>query len=176
MKRFFVFLLVVFSGLGLYSCAPASPEKNFDVAVLNSNVLVGFAGEGMWRELQSPSMKMGKSKDEVLAMQRQEVVDAKIKFAEENLSKLNGLVPTGDAKEIIQTSVALHQYILPVYRNEYTALAKQLDGGASPAAVEKQAQQIHDKYFAGFETLYRQLIANGKRYAQQHNIAVNWAM
>lgn len=39
-------------------CNSVTPEKCFDIAVLNSNMLVGFANEGQIRELESPSVKM----------------------------------------------------------------------------------------------------------------------
>lgn len=121
-------------------------------------------------------MKMGKTKDEVLPMQRSEVIDDKIKFTEENLNKLQSLSQNGDNKDIVQASLALHQYILPVYKTEYTQLAKAFDGGASKEQAAQQAQAIHDKYYPKFETLYNQLIGCGKAYAEKHHIDVRWAM
>lgn len=158
------------------SCQTATPEKSFDVAVLNSNMLVGFANDGFWRELESPSVKMGKSKDEIIPMQRSEVIDAKVKFVEENLDKLKTLGQTDDNKEIVQASLALYQFVLPVYKNEYAQVAKALDGGASKETAAQEATAIHDKYAAKFESLYNALINNGKLYAEKHHIDVKWAM
>lgn len=158
------------------ACNRPSTEKAFDVAVLNTNMIVGFANSGMERELESPSMKMGKTKDEVIQMKREEVVAAKLKFVEENYEKLKGFSQTDDTKNIIQQSLALHEFMLPVYKNEYTKLATLYDSGAPKEAIDNLKQSIQEKYFPTFEKLYGQLISSGKLYAKQHNIDVRWAM
>jgi hypothetical protein len=167
------FLLLVCAAL--FSCQSATPEKCFDVAVLNSNMVVGFANDGLWRQLESPSMKMGKTKDEIVPMPRADVISDKIKFSEETLDKVKSLSQNEDNKDIIQASLAMHQYILPVYKREYTQLAKSFDGGAPKEKTIEQAQAIHDKYFTNFETLYNTLISSGKLYAAKHHIDVKWA-
>lgn len=173
----FLFRLLLFcAGLCLVSCQPATPEKSFDVAVLNTNMLVGFANDGLWRELQSPAMKMGKTKDDVVPMPRSEVIAGKLKFAEENLEKIQALGEGADARDIVQSSLALHRYIIPVYKNEYTQLAKLMDSGAPKAQIDAETQAIQEKYFPKFEALYGQLIAHGKAYAQKHNLNVKWLL
>jgi len=54
-------------------------------------------------------------------MSRSDVVQAKVDFVETNLKKLKGLKETEDQKEMVQASLALHEYILPVYKTEPTA-------------------------------------------------------
>ena len=159
----------------LSSCGSQSPEKSFDIAVLNSNLLVGFANRGMTMELENPSAKMGKTKDEILPMNRNEVVDAKIKFVQENYDKLKSFSQDGDAKDMIQKSMALHEFILPVYNKEYRQLAKLYDGNAPKEEIEKYQASIHDQFYPKFESLYGELIASGKVYAKNHNIDVHWA-
>jgi len=112
-------------------CNSVTPEKCFDIAVLNSNMLVGFANEGQIRELESPSVKMSENGNGTVAMSRSDVVQAKVDFVETNLKKLKGLKETEDQKEMVQASLALHEYILPVYKTEYQQLAKLYDEGSS---------------------------------------------
>jgi len=156
------------------SCNRPTPEKAFDVAVLNSNMIVGFANTGMERELQSPSAKMGATKDEIVTMKRSEVVESKLKFLEENYEKLKDFAQTDDTKEIIRKSLALHEMIIPVYKNEYMQLAKLYDSNASESEIEKLSKSIRDKYFLKFESAYNQLISSGKSYAKEHSIEVRW--
>jgi hypothetical protein len=139
-------------------------------------MIIGFANNGMERDLESPSIKMGKTKDEMISMTRKEVVENKLKFVEENYYKLKGFTQTDDTKNIIQMSLALHELILPVYKNEYAHLAKLYDSNASKNEIEELKKSIHDQYFLKFETLYNQLISSGKLYAKEHNIEVRWAM
>ncbi len=160
----------------LFSACTATPEKYFDMAVLNSNRIVGFASEGQARDLESPSVKMGKDKNDILVMERKEVITDKIQFVEEALGNLRDMKQTDDNKEIMQASIALYEFILPVYKNEYMELARSYDEADPKEQIEKQTQSIHDKYFEQFELLYHKLIGHGQVYAQKHKIEVHWNM
>jgi hypothetical protein len=51
--------LFIFASAILYtSCNSLSPEKTFEIAVLNSNMIVGFASDRLSSELESPSVKL----------------------------------------------------------------------------------------------------------------------
>ncbi|HUC80039.1 MAG TPA: hypothetical protein VMR70_03950 [Flavisolibacter sp.] len=158
------------------ACNQPSAEKAFDVAVLNTNMIVGFAHTGMERALESPSAKMGKTKDEVVQMKREEVVDDKRKFAEANYEKLKAFSQTDETKDIIQKSIALHELVLPVYKNEYMQLAKLYDSHAAEHEVEKVKKAIHNQYFLKFEAAYNELINSGQLYAKKHGIEVRWEL
>jgi hypothetical protein len=177
MKRSLLFhtLFVCLSGGILGSCNFTSPEKNFDIAVLNSNMLVGFAGDGQLREIESPSVRMVENSNQTVPIPRAEIVEGKISFVESNLAKLKDLRETPDNVEILQSSIALHEYILPVYKNEYLQLAKMYDQKATKEQIEAYAAAIHDKYYAEFDRRYNRLINAGKQYASRHDIKVNWA-
>jgi hypothetical protein len=152
----------------------ATPEECFGIAVLNSNLLVGFAGEGQLSELESPTIKMGKTKDEFAPMKRKEVIDAKIAFIEEAFEKIKDLQETTDTKDIRQASLALYEYVLPIYKTEYVALAKMYDEGALKEQTKTAGRAISDKHYPRFEELYNRLISSGKLYAEKNNIKVNW--
>jgi len=175
LKRVFAFLLTGCLSLFIVSCNTASPEKYFGLAVLTSNTLVGFANEGLIRELDFATVQMiDGDKDKSAPMKRIEIINSKIEYLEPNLGKIKQLKETDDAKDILQASLALNEYVLPVYKNEYIQLAKLYDNGTSKEQVESYANAIHDKYFAGFTERYDKLIAAGKIYAKKHNINVNW--
>lgn len=176
MKSFSFPLIILSLCCFLAACNRPTAGKAFDVAVLNSNMLIGFANGGMERDLESPSVKMGATKDEIIPMQRSEVVQSKLKFVEGNYEKLKGFTQTDDAKDIIQKSLALHELILPVYKNEYMQLAKLYDSNAPKSEVEKLRKTIHDQYFLKFEAAYNALINSGKLYAKEHGIEVRWVM
>lgn len=174
-KTRFFFLCILFSCYLLSACNTPSPENYFDIAVLNISMLHGFAGDGFNRELESPSVKATGNKGQYAPMPRKEVVDTKIQFLQSNFEKLKKLKETPDTKDILQNSLALHEYVLPVYKGEYVQLAKLYDEGDSKEAIQANTQSIHDKYSAHFEDLYNKLISSGKVYAERHQIKVNWA-
>jgi hypothetical protein len=172
------FILLSFSAV-MYcvftGCNSASPEKYFDVAVLSANSMQGFAGEGMWRELESPSVKMIDGDiNKSTPMKRKEIVDSKIESIEPNLEELEQLKETGDTKDILQAAIALHKYVLPVYKNEYQQLAKLYDENAAKETIQAYTRSIYDKYFSTFAALHDKLTAAGKVYAEKHKIKVNW--
>ncbi|MET0464537.1 MAG: hypothetical protein ABW007_15335 [Chitinophagaceae bacterium] len=175
MKKF-IFTAFAFSALILFSgCEDATPERYFDLAVLNSNLLVGFANDGFQRELDQPSMMLVEgTRDSARPMKRKDVVNDKIRFVEDNLAKLKDLKETTDTKDILQASIKLHEFILPVYKNEYQTLAVLYDDGAHHDTIRTAAGVIHNKYSAGFEEKYNSLISSGKDFATKHKITVNW--
>jgi hypothetical protein len=173
-KRLTVAIIFFYCCLVNTGCNTAGPEKYFDLAVLNSNMLVGFANAGQLRELESPSVKLAENSSQPVAMKRNEIIEQKIKFIETNLEKLKELKVTPDTKDMLQTSLALHEYILPVYKMEYGQLAKLYDEGASNEKIQLQAQTINDKYYSHFNELYTKLISIGKLYAERNSIKVNW--
>jgi len=159
----------------LASCDTATPQKYFEVAVLNCNLMHGFAGRGLASELESPSVKLADAgSGATVPMKRKEIIDGKIQFLEANLNKVKGLKQTDDTREMLEASVALHEYVLPVYKNEYEELAKLYDEGAAPERIQSMLSSIETKYRDGFATRFDRLTAAGKPYAERHHINVKW--
>ncbi len=175
MKKSLLILLSLPTLILFPGCGDASPERYFDLAVLNSNLIVGFASDGFQRELDQPTVMLVEgTRDSARPMKRTDVVNDKIRFVEENLSKLKKLKQTPDTQDILRASIQLHEFILPVYKNEYQALAHLYDDGANVDIIRNTANAIHDKYSADFEERYNSLISSGKNFATKHKIAVNW--
>ncbi len=49
MRKIVLLLLILFCVNTFFSCNKATPNEIFSIAVLNANMLHGFAGEGMNR-------------------------------------------------------------------------------------------------------------------------------
>jgi hypothetical protein len=158
----------------LVACNSSSPENTFGIAALNCNLLYGFAGSyELKRDLATPQEKLVDEKTMKMApMKRTEVVKDKLTNVEENYEKVKGLTVTGDNKEMLAASTALHEFVLPVYKNEYAALAALYDENAPAEKTEAAAKNITDKYAAKFEELYNAVIKTGTAYAEKHGIPV----
>jgi hypothetical protein len=157
----------------LVSCEMPTPENYFDRAVLNCNIMHGFAGSGLRRQLESPSVKLG-ANHQTVPMARKEVIDNTITSLETNFEKVKKLKETDDARDILRASVALYEYVLPIYKTEYQQLAKLYDERAPREQIDSLAQTIETKYRPGFAKLFDRLTAAGKPYAARHEIKVNW--
>lgn len=175
MRKFISLLIFISCCCFFISCNSASPEKYFSVAVLNANLMHGFAGDGMHRQLESPSAKMvGNDPNKTEPMKRKEVIDSKIQSLEDGLEKVKQLKETEDTKDILQASLALYNYVLPVFKNEYTQLAKLYDDGASAQEIQSFSQSISDKHYSKFAELHDKLTNAGKSFAGRHNLNVRW--
>ena len=151
----------------------ATPENYFDIAVLSCNVMHGFAGRGLERRLESPSTRLTKAGEEV-AVKRKEIIDAEIQNLEGYFAKLKRFKQTDDNRDMLQASLALYEYVLPVYQNEYQQLAKLYDEGAPQEQIDTLRWSIETKYRPGFETRFDRVTAAGKPYAARHHINVKW--
>jgi len=159
--------------MALTACEQTTPEQYFARAVLNSNLLYGFAGSGMQRQLASPSVKLTDDKTGASApMKRAEVLKNKLDSLQSNFEKVKALSSNAETKDMIKASLALYEFALPVYRNEYQELAALYDDGAAAEKIATLEKSIADKYAAKFQELHGELITVGKTYAAKHNIKV----
>lgn len=177
MKKYLLPPLLFFYCILFTGCNTASPEKYFDVAVLNCNTIAEFGNGSFERELESPSVKLAEgSTTQTVTMKRSEVVDDKIQIIESHFQEVKELKQTDDTKDIIQSSLALHEFVLPIFKNEYRQLAGLFDQGASKEETQSMAKAIYDKYSSRYNTLYDAVTNAGKAYATKHNIKVNWGI
>jgi len=158
----------------LTACTSGTPENYFDIAVLNCNTIHGFAGDGIRRELDDPTVRLVAGINQTEPMKRKEIVDQKIRLIEANLQKVRQMKPTDDTKQMLDASRILNEYVLDVYKNEYSKLASLYDTGASAEEIESLEQSIEKKYSFTYVELFENLIATAKPYAEKHHIQVNW--
>lgn len=173
MKKTLPLFLVFGFTLVLVSCGNPPPDQLFARVVLNTNLLFGFAGSGMQRELASPSVKLVDEKTMATApMKRAEVVKTKLETVETNFEKVKALSSNEENKEMLNAAIALYEFVIPVYKNEYAQLAKLYDDGAPADQIAALEKTIQEKYGARFEELYNAVGTTGKAYAAKHNIPV----
>ena len=171
MKNRLLLFLVYCLAFVLASCGNPPPDQLFARVVLNTNLLFGFAGSGMQRELASPSVKLTDEKTMATApMKRAEVVQTKLETVEANFEKVKAISSDEETKAMLDAAIALYEFVIPVYKNEYTQLAKLYDEGASADQIAALEKTIQEKYGARFEELYTAVGTTGKAYAAKHNI------
>lgn len=171
MKKTIASLLVLCWSFLLTACNTATPENYFDRAVLNTNLFNDFATEQFTNMLVAYTVKHEGVQQNVTAA---EVIETKVLSIEKALKDVKALQETDETKEMLQTSIALHEYVLPVYKNEYKALAKLCDDGAAKEDIAAKGQEISSKYAQQFDALSEKLTSLGKVYAKAHNINVTW--
>jgi hypothetical protein len=174
-RRFSSPLIAVVLSLVLASCNNASPENYFDEAVLNVNLITPFGGLAAFSSLAHPSVKLVPgTKDQTTSMTRKEIVEDQIQRVEANLTKIKALPDGEETRDLVQTSIKLHEFVLPVYKTEYRQLAKLYDEGGSQQERMATAREIDAQYLAGYQALFNRLVELGKAYAEKHHIKVEW--
>ena len=164
----FIALVLVFC-----SCNMNSPVDYFSRAALNCNLMYGFAGNVFHRQLAEPSVKLVDEKTmKTEPMKRTEFVQNKITSIEESFEKVKALGDDKEAADMIKASKEIHEFVLPVYKNEYMQVAKLYDDGADKLKIEEAENQIIQKYQTRFLDLYDKLWAAGKAYAAKNGITV----
>lgn len=159
----------------LQSCSE-DPDKFFGVAVLNTNTISDFGTPNLANHINDetkefadiPSSK--KKGDEGV-----QYVARNLSYMEKSLKDIKALSESGDQrKEIKAQSIALYEYVIPVYKNEYTAYAKLCDTKAPQEQKDEIIKSIAQKYNAEFERKYGQLLESGKAFADKNGLNVDW--
>lgn len=159
----------------LQSCSE-DPDKFFGVAVLNTNTISDFGTPNLANHINDetkefadiPSSK--KKGDEGV-----QYVARNLSYMEKSLKDIKALSESGDQrKEIKAQSIALYEYVIPVYKNEYTAYAKLCDTKAPQEQKDEIIKSIAQKYNAEFERKYGQLLESGKTFADKNGLNVDW--
>lgn len=159
-----------------FSACSETPERFFDIAILNTNMINDFASEDLARHINDetkeyPDIPSSKKKGDEAAVS----LNNKILYLEQSLEKVKKLSASGEEeKEIKALSQQLYELVIPVYKNEYLTYAKLCDSKGSQSAKDDIIKNIDEKYGARFEEHFNALMEKGKVYAQKHNIQVNW--
>jgi len=159
----------------LQSCNE-DPDRFFGVAVLNTNTISDFGTPILAKHINDETVEFAdipsskKKGDEAT-----QYVVRNLSYMEKSLKDIKALGEGGDdRKEIKAQSIALYEYVIPVYKNEYTAYAKLCDTKAPQEQKDEIIKSIAQKYNAEFERKYGQLLASGKTFADKNGIQVDW--
>lgn len=166
-------LLILAAMVVLPACSNPTPENYFDTAVLNTNIINDFGSDALTKMLIAQNVKYnGTLPNGPNAATK--MIDGKVQYIEKTLVKVKDLKETDETKVMLKTSAALFEYVLPVYKNEYKALAKMSDDGGTQEDVLSLGKEIDEKYGERFDSLFDVLTGEGKKYAAAHDIKVNW--
>lgn len=159
----------------LQSCSE-TPDRFFGVAILNTNTISDFGTPVLAKHINDETIEFAdipsskKKGDEA-----QKNLENRILYMEKSLNDIKALSGSGqERKDIKEQSIALYEFVIPVYKNEYTAYAKLCDTKASQEEKDQIIKSIEQKYNAGFEKRYAALLTSGKAFASDNNLNVNW--
>lgn len=166
--------LVIFSFF-MQSCAEPA-DKFFATAILNTNTISDFATPILAKHINDETVEFAdipsskKNGDEALKLVKNNIL-----YMEKSLNDIKALnANSDDRKAIKEKSVALYEFVLPVYKNEYTNYAKLCDSKTDQAKKDELSRSIEQKYGAKFEKMYTDLLNSGKAFAEENKLNVDW--
>lgn len=174
-NRYYAIATLVVLALFTQSCAEPA-DKFFATAILNTNTISDFATPTLAKHINDettefpdiPSSK--KNGDEA-----GKLVSNNILYMEKSLNDIKALnANSDDRKAIKEKSIALYEFVIPVYKNEYTNYAKLCDSKADQTKKDELAKSIEQKYGATFEKMYIDLMETGKVFATENKLNVDW--
>lgn len=171
-------LFMAFVGLliGMTSCNTTTPDSFFQTAVLNVNIIRDFASENLLREIESQTVEFeGHPESKKNGDEAQKVIENKVAYIKQTIERVNELTPPDEkAKVIKEKSLALFNFVLPVYENDYMQMAKLADSKGSKDELEAMAIKIDEKYAVEFEKKHEEIFTLGKAYAEENGLNVKF--
>ncbi|MBS7563033.1 hypothetical protein KHS38_01335 [Mucilaginibacter sp. Bleaf8] len=166
-----IILLTIF----LASCSEPA-DKFFGTAVLNTNTINDFGTPLLAKHINDetiefPDIPSSKKKGNEALIH----VQNSVLYMEKSLKDIKALSAGDKSRATIKAqAIALYEFVIPIYKNEYTAYAKLCDAKAPQVQKDEIIKSIAEKYNARFEELFTTLIDNGKAFAREHDLKVNW--
>lgn len=165
-----ILFLVVIAGSLVTSCSNFSPEKTFDLAVLNSNLLSRFGSKEISTKLQSEAQVYDESQKKMIPSTYQDAFKYDISNLEIQLKKISEITEDDDNKEMLQASKDLFSYVIAKMKEGYLPIAKMKDEKASPEQIEKAIADFDASTQTEVDAKFTKLMTAGKAYAEKHNI------
>lgn len=158
----------------LTACNTTTPEKYFDVSVLNANAIGRFGGKEIYEMLKETPQSYDQKTKQMVPSSYVEYVKFKIAYAEKAYNDVLALPETEDTKPMIEASKDLFSYAVDKQKNGYLSIAAMKDAHAADSSIEQAAVKFHEQYAEAFSQKYDKLMELGKTYADKNHIKVEF--
>ncbi len=162
--------LAVITGLTFTSCTNLSPEKTFEIAALNSNLLSRFGGKEINEKLQSEAMVYDENQKKMVPSSYQDAFKYDINNLETRYQSIKDIPEDDDNKELLQASKDLFSYAIAKQKEGYLPIAKLKDEKASPEQIEKAIADFDASTQKDIDAKFTKLMTAAQAYVDKHNI------
>jgi hypothetical protein len=152
------------------SCTNLSPEKTFEIAALNSNLLSRFGSKEINEKLQSEPQVYEESQKKMIPSSYQDNFKYDISNLEIQFNRIKEIPEDDDNKELLQASKDLFAYAIAKQKEGYLPIAKMKDEKASPEQLEKAIADFDASTQNEIDAKFTKLMNAAKAYVEKHNI------
>lgn len=165
-----IILVLIVTSLFLTSCTNLSPEKTFEVAALNSNLLSRFGSKDINFKLESEPQIYDETQKKMIPSSYYDYFKFDISNLETQFKKIKEIKEDDDNRELLQASKDLFSYAITKEKEGYLPIAKMKDEKASPEQIEKAIADFDAATQSEIDTKFTKLMNVAKAYVAKHNI------
>jgi hypothetical protein len=163
-------LVLIAASLVLTSCTNLSPEKTFEIAALNSNLLSRFGSKDINFKLASEPQIYDEAQKKMIPSSYYDYFKFDIANLETQLKNIKDIKEDDDNRELLQASKDLFSYAIAKEKEGYLPIAKMKDEKASPEQIEKAIADFDVSTQNDIEAKFTKLMNAAKAYVEKHNI------
>lgn len=165
-----ILLVLIVTSLFLTSCTNLSPEKTFEVAALNSNLLSRFGSKDINFKLESEPQIYDETQKKMIPSSYYDYFKFDITNLETQFKKIKEIKEDDDNRELLQASKDLFSYAITKEKEGYLPIAKMKDEKASPEQIEKAIADFDAATQSEIDNKFTKLMNVAKAYVAKHNI------
>ncbi|WP_289663806.1 hypothetical protein [Flavobacterium panacagri] len=165
-----LFLVLIATALVSSSCNNLSPEKTFEIAALNANLLSRFGSKEINEKLQSEPQIYDEGQKKMIPSSYYDAFKYDISNLEARFQTIKDIAEDDDNKEFLQASKDLFTYAIAKQKEGYLPIAKMKDEKASPEQIEKAIADFDASTQNDIDAKFTKLMNEAKAYAEKHNI------
>ena len=163
-------LILIAASLVATACTNLSPEKTFEIAALNSNLLSRFGSKDLNFKLESEPQIYDESQKKMIPSSFYDYFKFDITNLETQLKRIKEINEDDDNKELLQASKDLFTYAIAKQKEGYLPIAKMKDEKASPEQIQKAISDFDNSTQKDIDTKFTILMNAAKAYVEKHNI------
>ncbi|MEN2486578.1 hypothetical protein AAYQ05_02155 [Flavobacterium sp. B11] len=165
-----LFLVLIAASLVSTSCTNLSPEKTFEIAALNSNLLSRFGSKEINEKLQSEPQVYDETQKKMIPSTYQDSFKYDITNLEARLKTIQDIPEDEDNKELLQASKDLFSYAIAKQKEGYVPIGKLKDEKAPSEQIEKAIADFDASNQSEIDAKFTKLMNVAQTYVDKHNI------
>jgi len=169
LNKSIAFVLIAVSLIAT-SCTTLSPEKTFEIAALNSNLLSRFGSKDINYKLESEPQVYDEAQKKMIPSSYYDYFKFDIANLETQFKKIQEIEEDDDNKELLQASKDLFSYAIAKQKEGYLPIAKMKDEKASPEQIEKAIADFDASTQKDIDAKFTKLMNVAQAYVDKHNI------
>lgn len=165
-----IVLVLIAASMFSTSCTNLSPEKTFELAALNSNLLSRFGSKDINFKLESEPQVYDETQKKMIPSSYYGYFKFEISNLETQYKRITEISEDDDNRELLKASRDLFGYAIAKEKEGYLPIAKMKDEKASPEQIEKAITDFDASTQNEIDSKFTKLMTVAKAYSEKHKI------